>query len=475
MAQLKKFELDSNDDLVFILAGGAKDVPVKSAAAGKGQRKVVLSTSDHEDLYALGEGLETDDTEVAAEASDIFQWFTEYFVTEGDDAGDNGDDEPEEEPEEPEEIDEADPLGIDDDEEPEPEPEPKPKAKAKKTAKPKAEKKAEVKATKPKAEKKPKAKPAPEPEPEPAPEEPADLATVLGKLSAAEVKGRVTDAGLKPEKSKAANIALLVAHAARFETALASVAAARSFISGASAEDLETLREMETAGKARKGILKSIDDAISLLTPEPEPEPEPVKAPKAKTTPLGKAKATKGKAKAAAPKATAKAPPKAKAAPKAKAKPKKEVKPLIDDDIEDTDEVQAMLMTIAPDLASLVQTVGQRRAKTIVTRMLGRIDPESGEVQDETYKPGVGALPLFHIVGRQMSITKRHRNGWGTCTYTVECEDAGRYKLVGFEGNRPALKKQVGKSFVNGTALLRALTDKEVPGTMVYRYFGLDK
>ena len=126
----------------------------------------------------------------------------------------------------------------------------------------------------------------------------------------------------------------------------------------------------------------------------------------------------------------------------------------------------------------MVTTIGAKRTRTALTRLVGRINPDTGAIADESGKKSSGAnLPLFHVPGRILEVTKRHRESeWGVCEYKVECLEDGGYKLLEFSKARKDLTKAKAKNktYKTGQALLKALTGKEKPGTMVYRWFGLE-
>ena len=262
----------------------------------------------------------------------------------------------------------------------------------------------------------------------------------LNGLKANAVKAQAKAMGVKPGTSKAKTIDAIEAHVMRIPLALASVKAAKVFLlsNSESVDDLNALKAAECGGKNRSSLVKAIDKALNALK-----APAPT-APTAPTAPS--VASTSGSARSS--------------------------------DL--TDEAKAaaaeLLKAIAEPLVEVVGLLGRKRAKTALTRlMMGTTDDGEIKVDIDTLLGG-GAdgerkSPIGHVAGQAHTVTKRHRDGRGTCTYTVTCLSGGGYKLTGLEGDRTDIK--VGDTFKHGLALVQKLTGRETGIPTVWRWFNL--
>lgn len=113
-------------------------------------------------------------------------------------------------------------------------------------------------------------------------------------------------------------------------------------------------------------------------------------------------------------------------------------------------------------LQALASEFGARRVSLVVSELI---------------KGGGSGLPMGHVPGLVVSVTRNHpaRDGrkWGRCEYVVECLDAGRLKLVGFTGNRPEIGKLVSSEFDSMNDLMQVISGRSYARVTLWTFFRL--
>ena len=95
---------------------------------------------------------------------------------------------------------------------------------------------------------------------------------------------------------------------------------------------------------------------------------------------------------------------------------------------------------------------------------------------------GEGKATVGHVPGMVVSITRHHKTRpdgteWGTCEYTVRCEEGGAYTLLAFRGKRPELVEAASEKrhYKDANALFRAFTLRDYPRVTFEKFFNLGK
>jgi hypothetical protein len=396
---------DEPAGLLLTFKGAANLIPknIPSDKGPKGQRVVKLSTGDTDPIFAVGEVTKINGAiEVADDDADYLTWFKDNFVPKGNGGGlvaEDSDEEPSDDEAPDEDSDEDSDADADEGSD----------------------------------------------EDSAADNEPPAASTLEAKLEgmlANEVKKYAKDLGVTPGTSKSATIAAIMAHENRHEHALASAEEAKAFVTANSTNraELDALRQKEADGKARKGVLKHIAEALTALD------------------------------KAEAAEAATKDPPVDEDAGEATTDTN-------NSGLDDATKAKASeyVQGIAGPIGEMVTLLGRKRTQTILRRLVGATD-DGGQVNlDVAFgsggSDGERKSPICHVVGAVHTTTRKHRDERGVCEYTIECTAGGSYKLIGLTGNRKDIK--VGDTFKHGLELIQKLTGRETGIPTVARWFGL--